>query len=65
MLLLLQEAIRNAEVEKAKAEARLAKLREGGIAVDQYIDPFLYKFERVFNFIKSKFIQSKMSHCHF
>jgi hypothetical protein len=34
-------------VEKAKAEARLAKLREGGIAVDEYIDAFVYTAEQV------------------
>jgi hypothetical protein len=42
-----QAAIRNAEVEKAKAEARLAKLREGGISVDEYIDAFVYTAEQV------------------
>ncbi len=44
---LFQAAIRNAEVEKAKAEARLAKLREGGISVDEYIDAFVYTAEQV------------------
>ena len=38
----LQVAIRNAEREKVKAEARLVKLREGGINVDEYIDAFVY-----------------------
>ena len=38
----LQVAIRNAEREKVKAEARLSKLREGGINVDEYIDAFVY-----------------------
>nr|XP_040568675.1 LOW QUALITY PROTEIN: protein nervous wreck-like [Lepeophtheirus salmonis] len=38
----LQIAIRNAEMEKAKAESRLAKLREGGISVDEYIDASVY-----------------------
>ncbi len=56
MLMLLQEAVRNAEVEKAKSQARLAKLREGGIAVDQYIDPFLHKFERVKSVFGNKFL---------
>ena len=42
-----QAAIRNAEVEKSKAEARLAKLREGGISVDEYIDAFVYTAEQV------------------
>ena len=41
----LQIAIRNAEREKAKAEARLAKLREGGINVDEYIDAIVYTSE--------------------
>ena len=34
-------------MEKAKAEARLAKLREGGISVDEYIDAFVYTAEQV------------------
>ncbi|QQP55427.1 Uncharacterized protein FKW44_008600, partial [Caligus rogercresseyi] len=38
----LQIAIRNAEMEKARAEARLEKLREGGISVDEYIDAAVY-----------------------
>jgi hypothetical protein len=46
-LAFFQAAIRNAEVEKAKAEARLAKLREGGISVDEYIDAFVYTAEQV------------------
>ena len=41
----LQIAIRNAEREKAKAEARLGKLREGGINVDEYIDAIVYTSE--------------------
>jgi hypothetical protein len=41
-LALFQAAIRN-----AKAEARLAKLREGGISVDEYIDAFVYTAEQV------------------
>ena len=41
----LQIAIRNAEREKAKAEARLGKLREGGINVDEYIDASVYTEE--------------------
>ena len=41
----LQNAIRNAEREKAKAEARLGKLREGGIKVDEYIDALVYTEE--------------------
>ena len=41
----LQNAIRNAEREKSKAEARLAKLREGGINVDEYIDALVYTEE--------------------
>jgi hypothetical protein len=47
---LFQAAIRNAEIEKAKAEARLAKLREGGISVDEYIDAFVYNAEQVTHF---------------
>ena len=43
----LQIAIRNAEREKAKAEARLTKLREGGINVDEYIDASVYTEEVV------------------
>ena len=34
----LENSIRNAETEKAKCEARLNKLREGGVAVDEYLD---------------------------
>ena len=45
--IVFQAAIRNAEVEKSKAEARLAKLREGGISVDEYIDAFVYTAEQV------------------
>ena len=41
----LQIAIRNAERERAKSEARLAKLREGGINVDEYIDALVYTEE--------------------
>ena len=41
----LRNAIRNAEREKAKAEARIAKLREGGVNVDEYIDASVYAQE--------------------
>ena len=41
----LQIAIRNAERERAKSEARIAKLKEGGIAVDEYIDALVYEVE--------------------
>ena len=41
----LQIAIRNAERERAKAESRLEKLREGGINVDEYIDALVYTEE--------------------
>ena len=41
----LRNAIRNAEREKAKAEARIAKLREGGVNVDEYIDVSVYAQE--------------------
>jgi len=34
-------------VERAKAEARLAKLREGGLAVDEYIDASVYAKDQV------------------
>jgi hypothetical protein len=34
----LETAIRSAETEKAKCEARLNKLREGGVTVDEYLD---------------------------
>ena len=47
LFFVFQAAIRNAEVEKSKAEARLAKLREGGISVDEYIDAFVYTTEQV------------------
>ena len=41
----LQIAIRNAERERAKSEARIAKLKEGGINVDEYIDACVYEVE--------------------
>ena len=41
----LQIAIRNAERERAKSEARIAKLKEGGISVDEYIDALVYEVE--------------------
>ena len=41
----MQVAIRNSETERARAEARLERLREGGIAVDEYIDAFVYSYE--------------------
>lgn len=34
----LENAIRTAETDKAKCEARLNKLREGGVSVDEYLD---------------------------
>jgi hypothetical protein len=34
----LEMAIRSAETERAKCEARLNKLREGGVPVDEYLD---------------------------
>ncbi len=34
----LETAIRSATTEKAKCEARLNKLREGGVPVDEYLD---------------------------
>ena len=34
----LEIAIRTAETDKAKCEARLNKLREGGVGVDEYLD---------------------------
>ena len=42
----LQIAIGNAKTDKAKAEARLNRLREGGIAVDEYIDAFVKIMEK-------------------
>ena len=42
----LQIAISNAQTDKAKAEARLDRLREGGIAVDEYIDAFVVERRR-------------------
>lgn len=42
----LQIAISNAHTDKSKAEARLHKLREGGIAVDEYIDAFVVERKR-------------------
>ena len=42
----LQIAISNAKTDKAKAEARLDRLREGGIAVDEYIDAFVVERRR-------------------
>ena len=41
----LKLAIFNAERERVKAEARLNRLREGGVAVDEYIDQFVYTYE--------------------
>ena len=37
-ILELETAIRNAETERAKCEARLHKLREGNVPVDEYLD---------------------------
>jgi len=34
----LENAIRTAETDKSKCEARLNKLREGGVSVDEYLD---------------------------
>jgi len=34
----LENTIQNAETEKGKAEARLNKLKEGGVSVDKYLD---------------------------
>ncbi len=45
-ILELQIAISNAHTDKARAEARLEKLREGGIAVDEYIDAFVMERKR-------------------
>ena len=42
----LQIAISNAKTDKAKAEARLERLREGGIAVDEYIDAYVMERQR-------------------
>ena len=42
----LQIAISNAKTDKAKAEARLNRLREGGIAVDEYIDAYVMERQR-------------------
>ena len=42
----LDIAISNAKTDKAKAEARLARLREGGVAVDEYIDAFVVERKR-------------------
>ena len=42
----LQIAISNAKTDKAKAEARLDRLREGGIAVDEYIDAYVMERQR-------------------
>ena len=42
----LQIAISNAKTDKSKAEARLDKLREGGVAVDEYIDAFVLERKR-------------------
>merc|ERR1719510_478991 len=39
-------AISNAKTDKAKAEARLNRLREGGIAVDEFIDAFVMERRR-------------------
>ena len=36
----------NAKTDKAKAEARLDRLREGGIAVDEFIDAFVMERRR-------------------
>lgn len=45
-ILELQVAISNAHTDKAKAEARLNKLRDGGVAVDEYIDAFVMERKR-------------------
>ena len=42
----LDIAISNAKTDKAKAEARLQRLREGGVAVDEYIDAFVVERKR-------------------
>ena len=42
----LEIAISNAKTDKAKAEARLNRLREGGVAVDEYIDAFVMERKR-------------------
>ena len=36
----------NAKTDKSKAEARLDRLREGGIAVDEFIDAFVMERRR-------------------
>ena len=36
---------RTAEADRMKSEARLQRLREGGISVDEFIDKFVYTYE--------------------